>query len=102
VVRQVGWLAIASFAMLSCAGRPTPRPAPQRPPAPPAVDPDSVERVSPEIARAHVLSGQALLVCAYDDVRCAQNAIEGAITLSALQGRLPELPMDQEIILYCA
>ena len=62
-----------------------------------------VERISAEEARQNVQSGQALLVCAYDDeAKCGSMRLEGAITLSELRGMLPSLPKDREIILYCA
>ena len=91
--------AIAASALLACGGH-EPVPA-TPPPSQPAIDPDTVERIDPPAAHARVQAGQALLVCAYDEARCAQLHLEGAITWSALQDRLPELARDQEIILYC-
>ena len=62
-----------------------------------------VERISAEGARPKVQSGQALLVCAYeDDAKCATMRLDGAITLSELRRMLPSLPKDREIVLYCA
>ena len=62
-----------------------------------------VERISAEEARQNVQSGQAQLVCAYDDeAKCGSMRLEGAITLSELRGMLPSMPKDREIILYCA
>ena len=62
-----------------------------------------IERVTAEEARRKVQSGEALLVCAYDDeVKCAAMRLEGAITLTELHPSLPSLPRDREIILYCA
>ncbi|HVE41781.1 MAG TPA: ArsR family transcriptional regulator [Planctomycetota bacterium] len=44
-----------------------------------------------------------LLVCAYEsDDRFREMEIEGAIPWSAFQSRLPSLPLDQEIVFYCA
>lgn len=61
-----------------------------------------VERLSAEEARQKVQSGQALLVCAYDDEsKCGPIRLEGAITMSELRRELPSLPKDKEIILYC-
>jgi hypothetical protein len=62
-----------------------------------------VPRISAEEARQKVQSGQALLVCAYDDdSKCGQMRLDGAITMSELRQMLPSLPKDREIILYCA
>jgi len=62
----------------------------------------TIERVSPEAAKAAHESGDALLVCAYDDQRCSELMIEGAITSSALAGKRSSLDKTQEIIFYCA
>ena len=61
-----------------------------------------VERISVADARAAVKAGRALLVCAYDDDRCARVRLEGAITLSDLERRAASLPKDQQLIFYCA
>jgi hypothetical protein len=62
-----------------------------------------VERISAEDARRNVQSGQALLVCAYDDeAKCASMRLEGALSLRQSREMLPSLPKDREIILYCA
>ena len=62
-----------------------------------------VERISAEDARRKVQSGQALLVCAYDDdAKCATMRLEGATTLNDLRRTLPSLPRGREVILYCA
>jgi hypothetical protein len=61
-----------------------------------------VERVGVEEARREVQAGRALLVCAYDDARCARVPLQGAITASELQRRAPSLLRDQPIIFYCA
>lgn len=60
-------------------------------------------RIGIEEARRHVMSGQAVLVCGYDDdAKCRQIALEGSIPLAAFQSRLPALPKSQEIIFFCA
>jgi hypothetical protein len=60
-----------------------------------------VERISPEEARRKVQSGQALLVCGYEDEeKCSRMKLEGAITLSQL--REMSAPRDRELIFYCA
>jgi hypothetical protein len=61
-----------------------------------------VERISVADARAATSAGRALLVCAYDDARCARVRLEGAITLSDLERRAASLPKSHEIIFYCA
>jgi hypothetical protein len=62
-----------------------------------------VGRISADEAHEKVGSGQALLVCAYDDdVKCSRMALEGAITLNELRARLPSLPKTQEVIFFCA
>ena len=66
------------------------------------VEPAQVERVSVADARARVQAGSALLVCAYDDSVYAKYALEGSMALGAFQAKLAELPLDQEIIFYCA
>jgi hypothetical protein len=50
-----------------------------------------------------VLAGSALLVCAYDDEeKFENNHLEGAISFSNFQSRLPSLSGEQEIVFYCA
>jgi hypothetical protein len=63
----------------------------------------AVPRIAVEEARRKVVAGDALLVCAYgDDVKCRQLGLEGSITLSELESRLPALTKDTEIVFYCA
>ena len=58
-------------------------------------------RVSPEEAQRKLKSGEALLVCAYeDDAKFRMMQLEGAISLSTLESRLSSLPKDQEIVFY--
>ena len=60
-------------------------------------------RIEPREARKKVESGEALLVCAYDDEKkCRQMHLEGAIHLQELEEKLPGIPKEQEIIFYCA
>ena len=61
-----------------------------------------VERVNVQDARREVESGRALLVCAYDDAKCARVPLQGATTLSELSRRAASLPRDQQLIFYCA
>jgi hypothetical protein len=60
-------------------------------------------RISANNARQRTLSGQALLVCAYDDAdKFKQNHLEGALSYPELLSKLPSLDKGQEIIFYCA
>lgn len=59
-------------------------------------------RISAGTARTHVMQGDALLVCGYDDdQKCEKLSLPGAISFSELETRLPRLAKDQEIIFYC-
>ncbi|MCF8039256.1 MAG: hypothetical protein K9K79_08055 [Desulfohalobiaceae bacterium] len=62
----------------------------------------SIERIAPEAARAKLESGQALMVCSYNDARCRNMLIEGALLKSEFEEKLASLDKDQEIIFYCA
>jgi hypothetical protein len=60
-------------------------------------------RISPREAQEKVAAGTALLVCAYDDEeKFKNNSLEGSISFSEFQSRLPSLSPDQEIVFYCA
>jgi len=61
----------------------------------------TIERIGPEKTRQLVQSGQALLVCAYDDDACSAKLLDGALLRSELDARLPTLPKSQTIIFYC-
>ena len=59
-------------------------------------------RIDVEEARRHVASGQALLVCAYEDeAKCRAVAVDGGISYTDFESRLPELSKSQELIFYC-
>ncbi len=59
------------------------------------------QRISAEEARKKVTSGEALLVCAYEDVEKFKRVhLEGAISLQDFKTRLPALSREQEIIFY--
>jgi rhodanese-related sulfurtransferase len=63
----------------------------------------SAQRLDPGEARRDVDSGDALLVCAYDDEEKCQNyALPNALLLSELSAKEKTLPKDREIIFYCA
>jgi hypothetical protein len=60
-------------------------------------------RINPEEAYRKVKSGEAILVCAYDDEATFQTMrLDMAISLGEFQKRLPAIPKEQEIIFYCA
>jgi len=60
-------------------------------------------RISPQQARQKLITGHALLVCAYDDAdKFKNNHLEGAMSFAALLSKLPSLSKAQEIIFYCA
>jgi hypothetical protein len=62
-----------------------------------------VERIAPEEAFEKVSTGEALLVCAYDDEeKCRKMRLDYAITLQELERQLREIPRDREIVFYCA
>jgi hypothetical protein len=61
----------------------------------------AIERISPEDARQLVESGQALLVCSYDDDSCKSKLVQGALLQSELEARLPSLSKETQIIFYC-
>ena len=61
----------------------------------------SIIRISPKETRAEVKSGKALLVCSYDDLRCKDLLLEGAILRSDFEKKLGNLSRNKEIIFYC-
>ncbi|MDW7712622.1 MAG: rhodanese-like domain-containing protein [Deferrisomatales bacterium] len=62
-----------------------------------------VPRIPPEEAHAKVSSGQALLVCGYEEPeKFAAMHLEGGIPIQELRKLRPTLPKDREIIFYCA
>ncbi|RJP14887.1 MAG: hypothetical protein C4520_20885 [Candidatus Abyssobacteria bacterium SURF_5] len=61
------------------------------------------ERIPPEVAYQHVRSGDALLVCAYDDEEtCGRLRLPDSMTLYQFERNLMYIPVDKEIIFYCA
>ncbi len=60
------------------------------------------ERINPKEAHERVKAGIALLVCAYDDdEKFKTMPLEGAISLSNFQSKLPSLSKNHEIMFYC-
>jgi hypothetical protein len=61
------------------------------------------ERVGARETFERVKSGNALLVCAYEDEEKFKALhLEGAISLEVFKSRLGSIPKAQEIIFYCA
>ena len=60
-----------------------------------------IARISPAETRQKVLTGQALLVCAYPVYeKFLRLQLDAAIPLSDLQAKESSLARDQEIIFY--
>jgi len=60
-------------------------------------------RIDPRVTRKKIESGEALLVCAYDDeAKCNQMHLEGAMHLQELEEKLSGIPREKELIFYCA
>jgi hypothetical protein len=61
------------------------------------------KRVTAEEVHQRLKSGDALLVCAYDDdAKFKRIQLEGAISLNEFKSKLPSLAREQEIVFYCA
>ena len=59
------------------------------------------KRISAAEARIKFTSGQALLVCAYEDEEKFRRVhLQDAISLREFMGRLPLLSREQEIVFY--
>jgi hypothetical protein len=64
---------------------------------------NEVPRITPEEIYPKLRSGDALLVCAYDDdAKFRRNRLEGAIPLAEFRSLRPTLPKGREIVFYCA
>jgi len=60
-------------------------------------------RVSASEVRIKSRSGEALLVCAYEDTdKFEANHLEGAIAWQTFDAMLPKITKGEEIIFYCA
>jgi hypothetical protein len=58
-------------------------------------------RIPAEEARRKVTSGEAMLVCAYEDEeKFRKMHLQDAISLQEFKTRLPALSKEQEIIFY--
>ena len=60
-------------------------------------------RILPEETRKKVLSGTAILVCAYEDEeKFKKMHLEGGISFNAFKSKIASLSREQEIVFYCA
>jgi uncharacterized protein (TIGR02284 family) len=63
----------------------------------------AVERITPQEARTHLASGQAMLVCAYEgDEKFEKYHLDGAMPLYGFEAQADSIPKNREIIFYCA
>ena len=63
----------------------------------------SAQRIDPEETRRRVNSGDALLVCAYDELeKCQKYRLSNALSLNRLHDQEEQLAKDRKIIFYCA
>ncbi|HJV33853.1 ArsR family transcriptional regulator [Geomonas sp.] len=64
---------------------------------------DVTPRITPQEAQARVQSGQALLICAYDDdEKFRALHLDKALSLRQFREVEPTLPKDKELVFYCA
>jgi hypothetical protein len=64
-------------------------------------DMSAPKRVSAEVVRNKLQSGEALLVCAYEsDTKFRDTALDGAISFSEFERRKASLPRDVELVFY--
>jgi hypothetical protein len=59
-----------------------------------------IDRITPDVAYAKVSTGDALLVCSYDDETCKAILAKNALLKSELEQKMASLPKNQEIIFY--
>ena len=60
-------------------------------------------RISAKETRKKMLSGDAVLVCAYDDEeKFKKMHLQNGISFHEFKSRVPSLSKNQEIIFYCA
>ncbi len=64
---------------------------------------EETPRVPPDEVFGRVQSGEALLVCAYDDDEKFKSLhLAKALSLRQFHELQPSLPKDKEIVFYCA
>lgn len=58
-------------------------------------------RIPPAEAHKLVESGEALLVCAYDDEdKCRKMGLEGSVSLKRLESQLSSIGKDRLLVFY--
>jgi hypothetical protein len=61
------------------------------------------KRISPGEARRKIQSGEAILVCAYEDEeKCKKMMLEDSMSLKEMESKLSSISREKEIIFYCA
>ena len=61
-----------------------------------------IERISPKKTGERLKQG-AWLVCAYEDQdKCNSIHIQGSLSIKEFRAKLTDIPLDLEIIFYCA
>ena len=64
---------------------------------------DDVKRITPAETAKLVDSGQALLICAYEDEKTyASMNLKGSISIHEFRERRGSLAKDKTLIFYCA
>ncbi|MBJ6723964.1 rhodanese-like domain-containing protein [Geomesophilobacter sediminis] len=64
---------------------------------------DVTPRIDPQEVQSRIQTGEALLVCAYDDEEKFRALhLEKALSRHQFQEIQPSLPKDKEIVFYCA
>jgi hypothetical protein len=62
-----------------------------------------VPLISVETARQNTLSGESLLVCAYeDDANCDKIRLDRGISLKEFESKLSDVSKEREIIFFCS
>jgi hypothetical protein len=64
-------------------------------------DRTAIQRIGAEETRAKVQAGKAVLVCSYDDGKCKDILLEGAMLRSTFESKVSSFPKGQEVIFYC-
>ncbi|TAL18251.1 ArsR family transcriptional regulator [bacterium] len=64
---------------------------------------EEIERIPVKEAYEKVNAKKALLICAYEDaLDCAILRLEGSISIQEFRKKRSTLPLDTELIFYCA
>lgn len=62
-----------------------------------------VPRITPQEVRPRILSGEALLICAYeDDAKFRALHLDGAIPFSTFAANHAGITKSRELVFYCA